>query len=119
MTLTPFAASTLALESRALLTRLARLQPFALVTPMVGAARVSSAASGAIEHYLRRRRRELRTHIRAFSAWLESAEGRSATPAEAQRRFSFLKLRFNAAITQFDIFFDALAGRSEVGSGVW
>ena len=41
MTLTPFAASTLALESRAMLTRLARMQPFALVMPMVGAATAS------------------------------------------------------------------------------
>ena len=42
MTLAPFAASTIALETRALLTLLARLQPFALVMPMVGAARVSA-----------------------------------------------------------------------------
>lgn len=119
MTLSPFAASTLALETRALLTRLARLQPFALVMPMVGAARVSAAASAAIERYLRRRRRELRTQVRAFLGWLQSPQGRGSTAVEAQRRFSFLKLRFNATITQFDIFSDALAGRAEIGNGVW
>jgi len=119
MTLSPFAASTLALETRGLLTRLARLQPFALVMPMVGAARVSAEASAAIERYLRRHRRELRTQVRAFLAWLQSAQGRGSTAVEAQRRFSFLKLRFNATITQFDIFSDALAGRAEIGNGVW
>ncbi len=119
MTLSPFAASTIALETRALLTRLARLQPFALVMPMVGAARVSAAASAAIERYLRRRRRELRMQVRAFLGWLQSPQGRGSTPVEAQRRFSFLKLRFNANITQFDIFSDALAGRAEIGNGVW
>jgi hypothetical protein len=119
MTLTPFGASTLALESRAMLTRLARMQPFALVMPMVGAARVSAAASAAIERYLRRRRGELRAQVRAFLAWLQSPEGRGSTPVNAQRRFAFLKLRFNAAITQFDIFSDVLAERAEVGNGVW
>jgi hypothetical protein len=119
MTLAPFAASTLALETRALLTRLARLQPFALVMPMVGAARVSGAASAAIERYLSQRQHALKTHIRAFLAWLGSPEGRGSTAEEAQRRFSFMKLRFNAAITQFDIFSDALTGRAEIGNGVW
>lgn len=119
MPLAPIAASTLALETRALLTRLARLQPFALVMPMVGAARISGAASAAIEQYLTRRREALRTQMRAFLAWLESPAGRATTAENAQRRFAFLKLRFNAAITQFDIFSDALTCRAEVGNGVW
>jgi hypothetical protein len=119
MALSPFAATTLVLETRALLTRLARLQPFALVMPMVAGARVSAAASDAIEHYLLRRRSELAKVIREFLGWLQSPAGRASTAANAQRRFSFLKLRFNAAITQFDIFADALTGRAEVGNGVW
>ena len=119
MTLAPFAASTLALETRALLTRLGRLQPFALLMPMVGAARVSDAASAAIERYLIRRQQALKINMRGFLKWLGSPAGRGSTAEEAQRRFSFLKLRFNAAITQFDIFSDALTGRAEVGNGVW
>jgi hypothetical protein len=119
MTLASFAATTLALETRALLTRLARLQPFALVMPMVGAARISGAASAAIERYLIRRQRSLKMQMRAYVAWLGSPQGRRATPEAAQRRFAYLKLRFNAAITQFDIFSDALTGRAEVGNGVW
>jgi hypothetical protein len=119
MALDPFAATTLALEARALLTRVVRLQPFALVMPMVGAARVSDEAALAVEHYLRDGQRELRRRIRDFLRWLQTPAGRGSTAAEAQRRFSFLKLRFNAAITQFDIFADALSVRGEVGSGVW
>jgi hypothetical protein len=119
MTLTPFAASSLALETRALRTRLARLQPFALVIPMVKAASVSSAASAAIEGHLLRGRRGLRAQLQGFMSWLRSPAGRGATAAEAQRRYAFLKLKFNAVITQFDIFSDALTERAEVGNGVW
>ena len=119
MALSPFAASTLALEARALLTRLARMQPFALVMPMVGAARVSPAAAIAVERHLMNGQRELRDRVRDYLRWLQAREGRGSTAAEAQRRFAFLKLRFNAALTQFDIFADALSIRGEVGSGVW
>ncbi|HVG22567.1 MAG TPA: hypothetical protein VND45_00300 [Thermoanaerobaculia bacterium] len=119
MALPPFAAETLALEARALLTRAARLQPFALVMPMVGAARVSDAAALAVEHYLIHHQRQLRRRIRDYLRWLRTPGGRAASPVEAQRRFAFLKLRFNAAITQFDIFADALSVRGEVGNGVW
>jgi len=118
MALAPFAASTLMLEARALLTRLARLQPFTLVMPMVGAARVSDDASIAIEQHLMSGRRALRRRVRDYIRWLTS-DGRRATAAEAQRRFSFLRLRFNAALTQFDIFADALSLRAEIGNGVW
>jgi hypothetical protein len=118
MALAPFAASTLMLEARALLTRLGRLQPFTLVMPMVGAARVSDEASIAIEQHLFGGRRELRRRVREYMRWLRN-EGRGGTAAEAQRRFSFLRLRFNAALTQFDIFADALSLRSEIGNGVW
>ena len=118
MALAPFAASTLMLEARALLTRVARLQPFALVMPMVGAARVSDEASHAIEQHLFAGRREMRRRVRDFMRWLRT-RGRASTAVEAQRRFSFLKLRFNATLTQFDIFADALSLRSEIGTGVW
>jgi hypothetical protein len=118
MLLAPFAASTLALETRALLTRLDRLQPFALVMPMVAAARVSPEASGAIERYLLDGRRTLRNRVLDYLRWLRHP-GVGASPEEAQRRFAFLKLRFNVALTQFDIFANALTVRGEIGNGVW
>src|SRR5262245_48968165 len=105
-------------EARALLTRLARVQPFALQMPMVPAAAVPPAAQTAIEQYLARGRRELRGLVVGFLRWLRGPAGRAATPAEAQRRFTYLRLRFQAVLTQFDIFADALGQRSEHETGV-
>jgi hypothetical protein len=106
-------------EVRALLTRLARVKPFALHEPMVPAAGLSTPAQTAIEHYLAQGRRELRGRVREFLAWLRSAEGQSARPDEAQRRFTFLRLRFNVVLSHFDIFADVLTQRSEHETGVW
>lgn len=109
----------LAQEARALLTRLARVKPFALIEPMVPAAAISLAAQTAIERYLAKGRRELRGLIHGYLRWLHGPEGRRATPTEVQRRFTFLRLRFNTVLTQFDIFADALTQRSEHENGVW
>lgn len=106
-------------EARSLLARLSRVRPFALLTPMVPAAAVPPAAQAAIENHLIEARRELRARIGGFLHWLRSPAGRSATPAEAQTRIVFLKLRFNAVLSQFHIFADVLTQRSEHGTGVW
>src|SRR5262249_60692750 len=44
---------------------------------------------------------------------------RQSTAEQAQRRFTFLKLRFNSVITQFDLFNDVISQRSENETGVW
>jgi hypothetical protein len=119
MTTLPTASWLLAQEARALLTRLARVKPFALLTPMVPAAAVSPAAQTAIEQYLANGRRGLRRLVAGYLRWLYGSAGRRATPAEAQRRFTFLRLRFNAVLTQFDIFADVLSQRSEHNTGIW
>jgi hypothetical protein len=106
-------------EARALLTRLARVKPFALHEPMVPAAGISPMAQTAIERYLADGRRELRALVHTYLRWLHGPEGRSAKPAEAQRRFTLLQLRFNAVLAQFDIFSDAITQRSEHDTGVW
>lgn len=114
----PPATRMLAHEARALLTRLDRVKPFALHDTMVPAANVSRAAQAAIEGRLGRGRREVRAAVRAFLAWLHGA-GHAATAAEGQRRFAFLRLRFNAALAEFDTFADVLTQRSEHEVGVW
>ena len=119
MALPPSVAFILDREARSLLMRLGRVKPFALITPMVTAAGVSSEAAHAIEHYLIRGRRELRARVRGYLRWLKSPQGRGSTPPEAGRRYAFLKLQFNAGLTQFDIFADALALRAESDNGVW
>jgi hypothetical protein len=109
----------LAQEARALLTRLARIKPFVLHETMVPAAAVSPLAQTAIEHYLANGRRDLRGLVQEYLTWLQGPEGTSASAAEAQRRFTFLRMRFNAVLSQFDIFADVLTQRSEQETGVW
>jgi len=106
-------------EARSMLARLARLKPFALITPMVPAASVPPAAQTAMENHLIRGRQKLRATIGDFIGWLHSHGGRAATPEEAQKHIASLKLRFNAVISQFHIFADVLTQRSEHEMGVW
>ncbi len=106
-------------EARALLTRLARVKPFALHETMVPAAAISPLAQTAIERYLVRGRRELRDQMGKYLGWLGSREGRQAAPSEAQTRFTILRLRFNEVLSQFDLFADVLTQRSEQETGVW
>jgi hypothetical protein len=109
----------LEMEARSLMTRLARLKPFALITPMVPAAAVSPAAQTAIENHMIRGRSKLRGLVHGFLQWLRTPEGRNAPLPDAQRRLVFLRLRFNAVISQFYIFSDVLTQRSAYENGVW
>lgn len=111
------ALSWLEQEARALLTRLERVRSFALQETMVPAAMLSTGAQSAIEHSLASGRRALHRLVRDYLRWLRENPG--VPPARAQRRFTLLRLRFNAVLTQFDIFADAITQRSEHGTGVW
>lgn len=103
-------------EAGALLTRLARIKPFALSEAMVPAANLSPAAQVAIERHLAQGRQQLRAQAGSFIAWLQG----TAPPAvQAQRRFALLRMRFNAMLTQFDLFADALSQRSDRDHGIW
>ena len=115
----PLATWMISQETRALLTRLARVKPFVLYETMVPAAALSPSAQTAIEMYLARGRHELQGATHRFLSWLHSHEGRHAPPAEAQRRFTFLRLRFNTTLDEFDIFADVVTQRSESDNGVW
>ena len=107
------------MEAQALLTRLARIKPFALHEPMVPAAGISPMAQAAIEHFLLSGRQKLRNRIKDFLGWLQSADARRSSPDVAQRNFTLLRLKFNAVLTQFDLFADVLTQRSEHETGVW
>jgi hypothetical protein len=117
--ISPFATWMLAQEARALLTRLTRVKPFALIEPMLPAAALQPAAQLATERYLVAGRRELHTMVIGFLAWLRNARAQRATAAQAQRRFTLLRLKFNAVLTQFDLFNDVISQRSEHDTGVW
>ena len=105
-------------EARALLARLSRVKPFVLSEPMLLAASLLPTAQIAIERFLANGRRELKRRVGQFLDWLRG-EGRSAAPAEAQRRFVFLRLRFNAVLSQLDLFNQVITQRSEAEQGVW
>jgi hypothetical protein len=115
----PYAFWTLEQEARAMLCRLGRLRSFALQETMVPAASVSVEAQSAIERFLVRGRRVLHDQIRKFVRWLRSPEAHGSTAAEAHRRFTLLRLRFNVVLSHFDIFSEALSQRSETDNGVW
>lgn len=119
MAIRSYAAWMLEQEARSLLTRLARVKPFALLEPMVPAAALLPAAQSAIERHLVLGRRELRAMVAQFMAWLDGPAGRRASAAEAQRRFTFLRIKFHAALTQFDLFNEVVTQRSENENGVW
>lgn len=106
-------------ETRALMSRLDLIKPFALYETMVQAAAPSLSARIAIERYLLAGRRDLRQMVSGYLSWLQSPAGRNAPISEAQRRFAFLRMRFNSALDQLDIFSDVMTQRSENETGVW
>jgi len=106
-------------EARGMLYRLSHVKPFALHETMVPAAAVSVAAQSAIEHYLSRGRVELRQRILGFLHWLAGPGGAASTPDAAHRRLAFLRLRFNAVLSHFDVFSIVMTQRSEHQTGVW
>jgi hypothetical protein len=114
-----FAKRMIEQEARALLTRVAQLKPYALKMPMVMAATIPLAAQTAIEKHLDWARQDLTGMVNRFLHWLNGARGKQATPEGAQKRFTTLRLRFNALISQFDIFADVISQRSEYETGVW
>ena len=118
MTLAAPVAAFLSQEARALLTRLDGVKSFSLQIPSVLAAAVSPPAQTAVENHMARGRRTLRRLVQAYLRWLHGPAGRDATPTEAQGRFTFLRLRFNSMLSQFDIFADALVQRTEHENGV-
>jgi hypothetical protein len=106
-------------EARSLLVRLNQVKPFALSESAVPAAQVSNTAQVAIDRYLMMGRNELRRKAQDYIRWLNNHDGNDFSPTEAQRQLSLLRLGFNATLSQFDIFADALTQRSEYETGVW
>jgi hypothetical protein len=106
-------------EARALLTRLALVKPFALNNTMVIAASVPIPAQVAIESFLASGRRQLARMVHRFIRWLRAGGAFQLPVSEVQRRFTFLRLRFNAVLTQFDIFAAVMTQRSQSEIGVW
>ena len=118
MAIPPYASWMLEQEARALLTRLARVKPFALQETMLPAAGLLPTSQIAIESFLTHGRRKLQRLIRSFLRFLKTAPP-WMDAAGAQRRFSILRLRFVGVLTHFDLFNDVITQRSENEIGVW
>jgi hypothetical protein len=118
MTISSYAHWMLDQEARALLDRLVRVKPFVLTEPMLLAASLLPDAQIAIERYLAKGRHELKERIGDFLLWLHG-EGRQASAEDMQRRFVFLRLRFNSVLAQLDLFSQVITQRSENELGVW
>ena len=118
MAIDSHAKSMLTHETRALLARLALVKPFSLQELMLPAAALLPAAQVAIDRFLITDRRELRRLLQSYLRWLQQPDN-AATPAEAQRRFTILRLKFNIVLVQFDMFADVITQRSESETGVW
>jgi hypothetical protein len=119
MALDSYTRAMLLHEARSLVTRLAMVKPFALQETMLPAAALLPTAQSAIDRYLMIGRRQLRHLLHEFLNWLQHPASEDATPEEAQRRFTMLRLRFNVVLTQFDMFSDVITQRSENETGVW
>jgi hypothetical protein len=119
MAIDSYARAMLQHEARALLARLTLIKPFALQETMLPAAALFPAAQSAIDRFLVLGRRELRRLVHAFLRWLMHRDSDAASAADAQRRFTMLRLRFNVVLTQFDLFSDVITQRSENETGVW
>lgn len=113
------ARSVIAHEARALLARLETIEPFSMQVPMVAGAAPRAKTMRGIEGHLRRGRRDLRSRMEQFLGWLDGATGRDAPASDIQRRFVEVRLRFNAVLSELDVFADALGQRAEHRTGIW
>jgi hypothetical protein len=119
MPMPPYASWMLEQEARALLTRLARVKPFALQESMLPAANLLPGSQLAIEKFLMQGRKHLRGLVHGFLGWLRSPAGQASDAEQAQRQFAILRLRFNAVVTHFDLFDNVITQRSESDTGLW
>jgi hypothetical protein len=117
MTTHPSATRLLEQETRALLIRLGLVQPFVLQETSVAAAALSPAALAGIEDHLAAGRREVSRRGAEFLRWL-AGPGANVPAAEQQRRFWTLRIAFQNALSQFDLFSEVITQRSETENGV-
>ena len=102
----PSASWLLEQEARALLTRLEAVRPFVLQETCVAAAAPSPEAMSGIEEHLIAGRAQVRAEAGRFVGWIRGP-GARASAAEQQRRFWLLRMSFQNALSQFDLFSEA------------
>lgn len=106
-------------EARALLARVARVRPLIVQESMTPAAAAHPRTHRAIEIALRRDQLRVKAELRRLLRWLTSPAASDATGAEMQDRLVRARMQFNDALSNLDLFADALSQRSERDSGLW
>jgi hypothetical protein len=106
-------------EARALLARASSARPLVAQESMMPAAAAQPAAQRAIEVSLHRDRRRVIAQLRWFLGWLATPSARRAPGAELQGRLTAVRLGFQDALNNYDLFVDALTQRSERDTGLW
>ena len=104
-------------ESEALLTRLSEVKSFSLTMPMVAAANISVPAQKAIYRVLESGVHDMKRKVNAFIHVVKNNQ--NLTPAESQKAFAILKLKFNWLLDSLDIFSDVMTIRGEHDTGIW
>ena len=105
--------SLLEMEARGLLARLDQIRPLALHETMVPAAALPPRASLEVERFLHRAPAAAAAGPRVPG--LAGGPGRTASPAEQQYRFVLIRLRFNAILSQFDMFTEVSPSAARAG----
>lgn len=118
MQATPYALRLIDQELGGLIHRLQMVKPLAMHETMVPAAIPRNSALAHIDRYLLQGRGKLLTNAHRFKQWLRSSQARASRGESIYRRFVFLRLQASAALTQFDLFADAVTQRSEAGTGI-
>lgn len=113
-----FALRLIEQEVAGLMGRMQMVKPFSLHETMVPAAQPGGDTLRRIDRYLGVGRRALIASAHRFRGWLKSPEAMSAKSEQVYRQYIFLRLQMNAALTQFDVFSDAITQRSESDVGV-
>jgi hypothetical protein len=116
---TVFALRLIDQEVAGLIGRVQMVRPFALNETMVAAAQPAGDTLQRIDRHLSEGRRSLVAAAQKFRLWLASAAAERARSESVYRQYVYLRLQVNAALTQFDLFADAITQRSEAETGVW
>ncbi|HEU0034195.1 MAG TPA: hypothetical protein VFQ53_26385 [Kofleriaceae bacterium] len=106
-------------EARALLARVSRVRPLIVQETMTPAASPHRRTQRAIELAIRRDQLRLQAELRRLLQWLTSPAAGQASGAELQDRLTHARLQFNDALSNFDLFADAITQRSERDTGIW
>ena len=113
-----FALRLVEQEVTGLIHRMQMVKPFSLNETMVPAAQPGGDTLQRIDRYLSEGRSALIASAGNFRRWLNSIDGERARSEAIYRRYVFLRLQMIAALTQFDLFSDAITQRSESDTGV-